>query len=459
MVKILGKSNRNGRVTAVPTHQLTGTFSVLAVGAMAVDDARAGFYTDAWGDDNRAPRAIGAINAGPHVSAEVVAHDLHGDLDEIEGELEASSVRIPPAEEAVISAGEVVETDKARTKEVEERCKTHGLSVPDHRLARRVGEGVGLTALGVGDEKFNSLSFQVYGLSDKAFSSWLPISEDQLVAGSVIAAMLMLVAIAGTRMARLGHNLEQAKAKGDPSADRRRRVRVGIEATAVLLGIAGGIGCLVGVSGVRAAFLEAEGVAAHQHEFLLIQLAIAAAGFLLAWALAHPFDRDWRVATHKLRKNTKQFSRASAEFVGLVGVYNALIRSREAVLGQALAHTNALVAHAAMEGPIYAREHQLNLAEPTTERLLPDELPRPTEPRLATELGKYFNGKPSMFKKYEPYKIEDVKSVLAQPRAQQDTSNEQVNDRIEEAVRKSAAAPSSAKAKTNGHGTKKPVKK
>jgi hypothetical protein len=275
-------SKNSGRVTAVPTHHLSGTFSLPAVNTMATDDARAGFYTDAWGDDNNIPHSIHAINSGAEVSGEVVAYNLHADNEKIENDLETTVVQIPPALHKLESSASKVKEDETRTGDVEKSCKADGLPLPDHRVRRVVLEILAFAVLLYGDAKFNALSFQVFGLSDKSISRWFPISEDQAVAVSVIAGLFIGVAIAGARLARFWHTLGYARTS-NAADDRRRKVRVATEAFFALLGIAFGVLCILfGVSGIRADFLSLQGIPAHWGKFLLIQLGVATAGLLLA---------------------------------------------------------------------------------------------------------------------------------------------------------------------------------
>ncbi len=451
------KSKHGGRVTAVDTHKLTGAFSNAVVAAMAAADGLAGFFTSRWGKDNRATRAINAFNAGVGVSTEIVADRVHRELGKSEKKLESTAPKVPLAEDATLAAAYKSEEDDNGVAEMEERCASEGIGVPDHRLIRLFLWVLGLAVLGGGDEKFCTLCFQVFGLSSRRIARFFPVSELGVVSGSVVAGLLIAVGIAGARLARLWHALEAAPST-DPADNRRRKTRVVAEGSAVIVGVAGALCALFGISGVRADFLAQEGVAAHWGEFFLIQIGVATAGLMLSVWESHPYDREWRSVSHRAKASRKGFRGAQARLVSLVGAYNGLIREREAILGEALAHAHALKNHSGMQAELYAGDLQRALPEPTTDRLFPESLPQPGQQRLIDELDKYFSGAKSIFKKYQPADLKRVENALKQIRQRQENRLKRINDRGVAAAA-TTDAPSPAKASTNGDGPKRAVTK
>jgi hypothetical protein len=419
---------------------------------MAVEDGRAGFYTDVWGDENREPRAINAVNLGSGVSTEIVGHELHGELAHVEADLEAIRPQVPLAEATVVSRIQDLEADEHAQADLSQRCRLEGLTTPDHRLRRLLIELTLLALLGDGDVYFSSLAFQVFGLSDRRLVSFLPISELQAVAASVIVAMLIAVGIAGPRLTRFWHLLERAPS--DDQAVDRRRARLAAEVFFVLVCIGGALSTLVGVSGVRAAYLHAQGVAAHWGEFFLIQLGIAIAGLMLIAWLSHPYDREWRSTTHAVNRSASELARAYLVLTRLVGRFNGLLRSRDAIMAQALAHLLAITNHARQQDELYARRVQHGEPEPTTTRLLPDDLPQPSQPRLVSELTRHLAGKPSMFKAYKPLDLCRVESRLHEVAERRAERGQSVNDQILDLIKNSHGA-SSEEAAANGRSNRK----
>jgi hypothetical protein len=71
---------------------------------------------------------------------------------------------------------------------------------------------------------------------------------------------------------------------------------------------------------------------------------------------------------------------ACERHAALVATLNALVGDLESLMATAGHHVHVSAADAIRQGLLYARRIQLSQPEPVTERLLPDELPRPEVP-------------------------------------------------------------------------------
>ena len=395
---------------------LAGTYADHAVEILATEDGRAECFTDAWGAGNREPRAVLVINCGAEVSSSLISHDLHASLAALEQELETVAALAPIAESAVLSAIAVVESSDHDVAAIEHDCREGDLSLPEHSWLRRVAETSGLGLLGVGDVYFTSIAFQVFGLSDRNFGA-LPFNELQLVASSTIVAMLLCTRLAGHATRQVGHLMEKTRsARLAPDVDVQRTHRLCIRwwfaAGSAIVAILGALAVLVGLSEVRAAYLVQSGIDAHQSQFLLIQMGIAAAGLVLSLWTAHPYDREYRSATRHQKQATRELEKVYSGFAALVGRFNGLLRYRDATLAQHRDWTVATLDDARRKGHLYARRAQLAQLEATDETLFPADLPTPRHALLVAEVNNHLAGLPTLFKAYKPLSLVRVQTRL-----------------------------------------------
>jgi hypothetical protein len=398
------------------TQQLAGTYDDEAVEVLGTEDGRAQLFTDTWGTGNREPRVVHAVNCGGEVSSSLVSHDLHGSLAPLEQELETVAALAPKAESGVISAADMAESSDNDVAAVENACREEDLPIPEHSLPRRALEASGLGLLGIGDVYFTSIAFQVFGLSDRNFGV-LPFNELQLVASSTIVAMLLCTRLAGHATCQVGHLMEKTRSgRSGPDVDecrmRRLCVRSWFAAGSAVVAVLGALAVLVGLSEVRASYLVQSGIDAHQSQFLLIQMGIAAAGFVLSLWMAHPYDREYRSATRRQSQASRELEKAYIGFATLVGTFNGLLQFRAGMLAQHRDWIVAILDDARRKGLLYARRVQLAQPEATDERLFPADLPAPRGALLVAEVNNYLAGLPTMFKAYEPLSMVRVQTRL-----------------------------------------------
>jgi len=129
--------------------------------------------------------------------------------------------------------------------------------------------------------------------------------------------------------------------------------------------------------------------------------------------MAHPYDQRWRSAQRHAIKSTANLARAYQVFAGLVSGFNGLVQRRSAVLNQHSDWSAATVTDAARKGEMYGRRVLLAQPEPTTDALLPSDLPVPATPSLIAEVAKHQAGKDSLFKRYVPCDTATVEARLA----------------------------------------------
>ncbi len=409
----VGRSGRRAATLSVhSTQTLAGHYPDTHVEAMGQEDGAAELQTPVWGE-NREPHAIHMVNSGAAVGGALIGHRLQEGLAAIETSLEEDAPKLAGAKHATLDAAEEVDTTTGDEVDLRAVCADEGIAVPDHRLRRFCQECLGLVLLAIGDIWFTSLAFEVFGLSDGRLG-FLPLTELQLVASSTIIALLLLVRLAGHQARILTHGIVQmagTRGERESSSSRVRRStrRVLVSLAMLLLGVAGALAILYGLSGVRAAYLVEQGAKPHRAEFMLIQLGIATAGFLLAYWLAHPYDQEWRSIQSDASRARSRLDRAYAGLADVVGTFNGTLRQREALLLESRSWSQGTFEDAVRKGHMYARRLHLSQREPVTEALFAAaSLPRPADSALVSEIDAYLAGEPSPFKRYEPMDMTDV---------------------------------------------------
>ena len=405
-------------VATVPHQTLSGTYTDEAVELMADEEGRAQFFTSTWGPGNREPRVVNAINLGAETSTNLIALEMAGSLGDQEEVLEKLHAEFPMAEDRALAAIGELQASGDSLAAVRDDCQRADLEVPEHDVRRRLAEISGLGLLGLGDLYFISVTFQVFGLSQAHFA-FLPFSELQLVASSVMLALLLLTRICGHIVRQLGYLIEEREAERSvEDFDKRRFTRLtvrtwfaGIVAGA---GTLAALGVLFGLSQVRASYLQQKGIDAHPFQFLLVQLGIAAAGFVLAYFMAHPLDNKWRSAVADDNSSAKNLEQVWTSLVTVVGSFNGLLRQREAGVIQHRDWALATNSDAARKDQLFPRRLQLSQPEPVEEQLMPNELPGPATPDLVDEVNRYLAGEASIIKFYWPLSLERVEKRLAE---------------------------------------------
>lgn len=404
-----------GSLTVGPHQTLAGTYPDDVVEDLAAEEGQAHLFTGTWGKGNREPRTIHAINYGAETSTNLISHDLQDRLPEVERQLEEQSAQAAGAEEQVISDIDRVEATGDELARVREVCHEGELEVPEHHWRRSGGEWIAFGSLGTGDLYFTSTTFQEFGLSSRpTFGPW---SELDIVAMSVVAAMLLLTRLGGHLVRKAGYLTEQVSGgKVTEGVDERRirvlTVRTWFTVVAAGLGLIGALGILWGLSAVRASYLRQSGIDAHQGPFLLIQLGIAVCGFVLAYWLAHPLDAEWHSATFHDNRAVVALTNSYIVLAAIVGNFNALLRERDALLARHRDWGLATISDAARKGQMWARRVQLAQPEPTDEHLLPNDMPAPVVPPLVEEVNRYLVGEPAKFKPYKPLSLDRVERRL-----------------------------------------------
>jgi hypothetical protein len=425
---------------------------------MATEDGQAQLFTDTWGPSNRSPRLINAVDAGAETSTHLISIELAGTVGAQDEELEQRASQFPLAEEEVLAAIAAVEGTGDTIANVKEACHQADLEVPEHHWHRNAAEGSGFSLLGLGDLYFISITFEVFGLSQNHFVSFLPLSELQLVAFSVMVALLLLTRLTGHLIRKLAYLIELRESENTGKDIDQRRLRrltirswfVGAIAGA---GILAALGTLFGISQVRASYLQQKHIAAHSAQFLLVQLGVATAGFVLSYFMAHPLDREWRSALIHENAAVVRLKELYDELAMLVGGFNSLVRQRDADILQHRSWALATNSDASRKGELAARRHQLSLPEPTTERLLPDELPKPAAPLVVEEIDTYLAGKPSIIKVYAPLSLEKVEKRLEEledQRRKRDVGRHEHLIKVIERERTRVFAPSGGNGKKAG---------
>jgi hypothetical protein len=387
------------------------------------EDAGKGVFTDIFGEDNRAPRMINAICKAALVASHLIAHRLHETLIGIDSRLEPvqESIKVAKAEARTLAIA--VADAAGNHRNLSERMRNEGIAPPEGGRRRLLLEIALLTPLGLGDVLFISLAYQILGLSDRPMASFLPFSELQLAASTSVAALLICARIAGHRVRRFSHLLglligRPSTGSPDEAQLRRNYVAGSIQAGAeTFLALGGAAAVLMGVNAIRAAYLEGRGIPAHAGPFLLVQTGIAAAGVLLAAWFAHPYERDWKESAAALAAVKKPFNDTVERVSAHVADYNTLRVERVHRIAQHDEWNGAQLADAARQIESYARWLLLGQPEPTTDRLLPDELPQPESAPWATRHRQALDAQAGrvLTQSFERADLDDVAALLSQP--------------------------------------------
>lgn len=359
---------------------LAGGYEDHDIEEMAQEDGRAQLYTSTFGKGNRQPRAILANNEAARVGSGIIGCDLHDQLSELDAVLERNTPRYQVLEAKAQAAAATLSDAANRRADLEKHFHDEDLGKPDESRKPLFFELTLLAALGVGDIIFISVTYQVLGLSDRPILG--PLTELHLAATTSVAALLITSRIGGHRLKRFTHFIgNQLRHRADTEVDdrtRRRYVAGAVDAgTETSLALAGVTMILLGVSGIREAFLEGRGIPAHASSFLAVQGGIAVAGWLLAAWFAHPYERQWRSTSCTVLAAENEFNDVFNQITQLVGDHNALVGTRGHVVGRHLEWDGAQLADAGRQNELYARRVLLSQPEPTTENLVPDALPQP----------------------------------------------------------------------------------
>lgn len=358
---------------------LAGGYEDQDIEGMAQEDGKAELYTSTFGDGNRQPRAILANIRAANVGSGILGYQLREELTEIDASLERDKQKGAVLDAEAQAAAVVRNNAASNHADLDQRCHEEGLGRPDTSRKPLLLETMGLTVLGGGDVIFISVAYQVLGLSDRSILG--PVTELQLAATTSVAALLISTRIAGHRLRRFTHfmgNLLRNRGATVDDGLRRQHVAGAIDSgTETFVALAGVTVILLGVSGIREAFLEGKGIPAHGSSFLAVQGGIAVAGVLLAAWFAHPYDRQWRSTSSALREAHEHFEEVVDEITNLVGDYNARVGTRRHLVAKYLEWEFAGREDASRQIELYGRRVLLSQPEPTTDNLLADDLPQP----------------------------------------------------------------------------------
>lgn len=394
---------------------LAGAYTESDVLGFAAEDGRASAFTEAWGSGNSEPRVLNALNIGVGTSASLISHECHDELALIEADLERLDIEFLEVQDAVQESAQQLGEAREHRSALREDCLSGGLMLPNHHWRQGALEVLGLTALGVGDICLTSSSLEVFGLSGSRLG-FLPINELQLVAASIVVALMLLTRMAGHHLRELVRHIESfGQVDREPGAEhftRRSRVRAYFSVAHSLGSVLAVFGLLLGISAIRTFYFEAEGISAHQSQFLMIQSGIALAGLALSYRIAHPFDQEWRSANLEVKRTQREFEHYFQTLIDVVGGFNGGLRVRHATLMQHRDWAMATKSDAERKGQIYARGVLLAQPEPTTDRLFEDELPRPMTSLIVDEIDARDNSENRVLKRYEPIDLTQIREQL-----------------------------------------------
>lgn len=409
------KSNFSPRTKAPrprPGRELGGLYDDEAVVQMAHEEAALGIPGGEWGD-NTEVRTVEVIIESGRVAEGIVRHSLHSGLAGIERRLEELKPRYLGLLEAVLSFFARLKTARQDEEKIARLCAEEGLSLPLHSLRRLLLELTGLGLVGVGDLYFLSSAFEIFGLSNGRALSFLPLSQLEVAAISVVVAMLVLSRIGGHLLRGLSHLAERhslARRDDLPEAEGLRvclMTKVG--ALAVVLG--GLITLVIGLAQVRATYFHNALIAVPNSLFYLIQVGVVVAAVAMSYAMAHPYDSEWRSVSWRLFVEGRSFRRSYGALAALVGSYNALLRERASYI---LTHEDwslSLAAEVRRLVVLAARAYLIGQPEPT-ERHLIENLPETPVPLLVAEVGAQLEGWRSTLMVYEPLSMDAVEAAI-----------------------------------------------
>lgn len=346
----------------------------------AASDGKAGVFTAIFGAHNRAPRVIKANNWAAWVAVRLIRHRLHSELTKLDTEIERTRETTKVAKAELRNKAAIASETGTRHRNLEARIYDEGLSPPEEKRRHLFQEFALLVPLGLGDLVFISLTYQVLGMDDKPVAPFIPLSELQMAATTSVAALLIAARVLGHRLVRFMHLLGTlVRPEADRSKDPYQRTRLtgafdsGAQSLVALAGVSA---ILLGINGIRVAYLEGAGIDAHGSSFLLVQTGIAVAGVLIAAWFAHPFDKQFRSSAACNETAGRVLNQYKGQVEHLVSSHNGCLVKRDHVIEQHREWVKAKLADTSRQNERYAAWLLREQLEPTEEQLLPDELPQ-----------------------------------------------------------------------------------
>lgn len=315
------------------------------------------------------PDVVGRPNQGPHIpnrlvhghrtAVSVIGHELRGQLQRNTEAIESAH---PAAQHAQREAVRAIGEQKSREIDcdaTEHRRRQGNLAVPSRKASRAAW--LLPILLCAGEVGLVKTSYMLFGLSSEPLIGGLGLTNElSLAAFSTLLAVVVLADVAGVHLRKVYQRHREATG-APPRAD---FATAGIALVLV-------VGCLAGLTALRADYLAESGVAPNDPAFFAIQSAIVAAALAVAFFTHNPIAQEWLTARAALAEARDEARTAIDTAAAATARYNALVEERDTLVAQAAHHALADAAHMQGQQLQYFRDYIVSQHEPASEELFP----------------------------------------------------------------------------------------
>jgi hypothetical protein len=342
---------------------------------LAGEDGQAGTHNPSIWGENGCARLINAVNEAHGVNSALIGHHYRADLQWLDSALEIkwpSAILVHETAQDRLDAWEVAAQDKAA---LEDEIKEDGFSLPHWR--RLLFLATGLFGLLFGDLPIVAKSFELFHLSDKPIIPGFHLTDELHMAGlASVTALIILAHVSGHGLREIAHafNWRRLAPKDQRSSLPRPS---GFSAATVVVCLGFGLLLLQGLSVIRVDYLRSVHQQGNTTAFFDLNLGILSAAVALGFFHANLYGRRWADATRIEAKAHRLLVQSEGEYAASAGEFNGLLDQRDTVVAQAGHHIGASEQDTLRQIELITRRTVLSQPEPTTERLFPDDLPRP----------------------------------------------------------------------------------
>ena len=312
--------------------------------------------------------------------------------------------------QSVLLALRTFESAALARRDLEREISESKVPVPHINHFRRLGLGILLIVLSVGELYVLSPAFQVLGLGDKPIGWYLPLNPQQLAALSSVVALIILSHALGERRPAYKAELEQ------PPAHRPFEVLAG-STRGHRLHIAGVVVLVLGLTTIRELYFSQKigGQPLAAVGFLLLNIGVV----LAVQHISRPDDRTladrWHAALKHEQDSAQIYHQELGKLTSLVGDYNKIVAIRAALLSKYWHAMRAAAEEANRQAHLIASSVRLAQPQVVVEKMFPDGVVPTREFELCRLLESELEelSKDSPVRAYRTISLDDIQDEFA----------------------------------------------
>jgi hypothetical protein len=333
----------------------------------AIEDGQGGVLDPAAVGVNSHPHAIDGLVDGHDAATGVISHDTRGELQAVDAPLEAEVLNFESTKADALKANSEYEAAERERILQERRMRVTGLPIPSRRATIiLIASMIGLFA---GDWGLITLGYQVLGLSDRPWVSFIGFTDDlHLAAFSSVFALVVLGEVVGDRLRRVEYALENRRQAEETERDKLPKPAA-FDFFWLAVCLIGALCGLAALSHIRSEYLKAMGADTRGLAFFGIQLVILLAAIALGFAHANPEAKRWKSVDTKATHAETQRTTAVVAHTDSGSYINAASDERQAIIAKAGHHINTDAANVHLQTSAYKRRYVLSQLEPAQEQL------------------------------------------------------------------------------------------